>query len=267
MRRPILRYHGGKWILAPWIISNFPKHRIYCEPFGGAASVLLRKERAYAEIYNDLDSEIVNVFKQARDNGEKLKEQLVFTPFARDEFNEAFEETDDQLERARRTIIRSFMGFGSDGITSKYKTGFRSNSNRSGSTPAHDWKNYGPAFEMLIDRMQGIVIENRDAIDVMMAHDSVDTLHYVDPPYVLDTRKGKGKHGYRHEMDDQQHIELAQQLKSLKGKVCLSGYHHPLYDELYDGWTVIERAARADGAGKRTEVLWLSYTPNQRDLF
>lgn len=251
-------------MLAPWIISHFPSHRIYVEPFGGAASVLLRKERSYSEVYNELDGEMVNVFAVARDHGEKLKEQLHFTPFSRTEFELSFEPSLYPIEQARRTIIRSFMGFGSDAITSKYVTGFRCNSNRSGSTPAHDWKNYAECFDLIIERLRGVVVENKDAIDCMRQHDSVDTLHYVDPPYLHETRSKKGKHGYRHEMTDQQHRELADFLRTLKGSVVVSGYHSDLYDDLYSGWNIFERAARADGAASRVEVLWISPNTEQK---
>lgn len=175
--RPILRYHGGKWILAPWIISHFPEHRVYTETFGGAASVLLRKQRSYGEIYNDLDGEIVNLFRVVRSNGEALRVVLELTPFSRTEFAESYEKTDDPLEKARRTVTRSFMGFGSN-IHNK-TTGFRSNSNRSGTTPAHDWKNYPLCLGAIIERLRGVCIEKRDAAEIMLAHDEDTTLHYV----------------------------------------------------------------------------------------
>ena len=76
--RPMVRWHGGKWVLAPWIISHFPPHQIYTEAFGGAASVLLKKPRCYAEIYNDLDGEIVNLFRVARERGKDLVALLEF---------------------------------------------------------------------------------------------------------------------------------------------------------------------------------------------
>ena len=64
--RPVLRYHGGKFRLAPWILTFFPRHTVYVEPFGGAAPVLLQKERLGAECYNDLDGEVVNLFRVLR---------------------------------------------------------------------------------------------------------------------------------------------------------------------------------------------------------
>jgi DNA adenine methylase len=251
----MVRYHGGKWNLAPWLLSFFPEHRVYVEAFGGGASVLLRKERSYAEIYNDLDSEIVNVFRVARDHGKELQERLALTPFSRDEFKLAYEQTTDQMERARRTIVRSFMGFGSNSI--QRASGFRANSSRSGTTPAHDWANYGDLFGNLVDRLRGLVIENRDASDVMAAHDGAETLFYVDPPYTFITRD-KGS-DYRHELTDEDHRALAAKLRGLQGFVILSGYPCELYDsELYADWARYERPHFADGARERTEVVWLN---------
>lgn len=83
VKRPLLRYHGGKWKLAPWILRHLPPHRVYVEPFGGGGSVLLQKPRSYAEVYNDLDGEIVNLFRVARERGEELAQAVELTPFAR----------------------------------------------------------------------------------------------------------------------------------------------------------------------------------------
>jgi len=265
--RPLVRYHGAKFLLAPWIISHFPKHRIYVEPFGGGGSVLLRKPRAYAEVYNDLCGEMVNLFKVARDRGNELRTALELTPFARDEFDLSYEPAEDELEQARRTVVRSFMGFGS-GAASGRPTGFRCNSTRSGTTPAHDWGNYPKAFHILQERLQGVVIENRDAAEVMLQQDSPETLHYVDPPYVAETRDGGSD--YRFEMSDEDHKRLAAVLHSLKGHVILSGYRCDLYDQLYADWHRVEREAYADGAQKRVECLWMPYRTadaNQGRLF
>ncbi len=271
--RPILRYHGGKWLLAPWILSHFPEHRVYVEPYGGAASVLLQKPRSYGEVYNDLDGEIVNLFTVARDRGAELV--LSLTPFARDEFLLAYEPCEDRVEQARRTMARSFMGFGS-AAASGAKTGFRANSNRSGTTPAQDWANYPQNVAPIMERLRGVVIENKDACSVMLQHDGAQTLHYVDPPYVFETRSIANpycKKGYRHEMTNDQHRELAATLRELAGMVILSGYACPLYGELYGGWYQVERPALADGARPRTEILWMNESAaekqsrNQERLF
>jgi DNA adenine methylase len=189
IKRPVIRYFGGKYRLAPWIIENLPEHRIYVEPFGGAASVLMRKQRSYAEVYNDIDDEIVNLFRvlQSPQMSKQLTHSLQLTPFARKEFDLAWEVSPDPLERARRLIIRAYMGFGSNAHSLKAKTGFRSNSNRSGTTPAHDWANYPKEIALFCERLSGVVIENRDALKIMEQHDSPDTLFFVDPPYTHDT--------------------------------------------------------------------------------
>ena len=222
--------------------------------------MLLRKPRSYAEVYNDLDVEVVNLYRVLRDDAlaAKLQQQLYLTPFAREEFVAAYGETDDPVERARRLVVLSFMGFGSN-AHAKRSTGFRSNSSRSGTTPAFDWAGYPEALIATIDRLRGVVIENRQAIDVMAQHDSDDAAHYVDPPYVHSTRgRFDMQRAYNHEMTDEQHRELLEFLLTLRGAVVLSGYPHPLYDEVLAGWQRIEQMTYADGARERLEVLWIN---------
>lgn len=261
-RRPIIRYHGGKWILAPWIIEHFPPHRTYVEPFGGGGSVLLRKPRSHAEVYNDLDGEIVNVFTMARERGDELCRLLELTPFARTEFEASYEPVENRLEQARRTILRGFQGFCSAAACGE-KSGFRASSSRSGTTPAHDWRNYPEAFGLIVDRLRGVVIENRDAMVVMASHDSPQTLHYVDPPYVHSTRSVKVRRNdmrksYKHEMSDDEHREMLVFLRGLRGMAVLSGYSTPLYDELLGDWTRVDRPSFSDGARPRVETLWIN---------
>lgn len=260
VKRPVLRWHGGKWMLAPWIISNFPSHRIYTEVYGGGASVLFRKEPSFSEVYNDMDGDAVNLFRVLRDprTGYRLKELLELTPFSRDEFAVSYEPTAEPLEKARRLIVRSFMGFGSNACNDNRGIGFRACSNRSGTIPAHDWNNYPKFLGFAIQRLKGVVIENRPALELFSQHDSSKTLHYVDPPYVHATRK-KGKIGnYNHEMTNEQHADLIEVLKGLEGMVILSGYPSDLYADLLRRWKFVDRNSLADGASPRIERLWFN---------
>jgi DNA adenine methylase len=242
--RPVLRYHGGKFKLADWIISTFPPHRVYVEPFGGAASVLMLKDRSYAEVYNDRWDVVVTVFRVLRDpeKAKELRRLLELTPYARSEFYLAGHQqmsAASDIECARLAILRSFAGFGSASTNGEYATGFRANSNRSGTTPAHDWVNYPSNVEKFAERLRGVIIENKDASEVMLQHDGKDTLHYVDPPYPHDTRvMARGNASYVCEMTDADHHALSETLRGLKGMVVLSGYPCDLYDsELYSGFT------------------------------
>ena len=262
LKRPLLRYHGGKWQLGPWIISHFPPHRTYVEPFGGGGSVLLRKPRAYAEVYNDVWGAVVDVFRVARDPAQaaELERRLRLTPFARDEFRAAYIlETDDIVERARKAIVRSFMGFGSASTNGEYITGFRATSRRSGTTPAHDWAHWPDHIRGFTERLQGVVIENKDAFEVMAHHDGAETLHYCDPPYMHETRNmNRGNASYAHEMTDADHERFCNTVLKLRGMVIVSGYHNALYDRILGGWHVEQCDALADGARARREVLWMN---------
>lgn len=292
--RPVLRYHGGKFRLASRIIDLFPTHRVYTEVFGGGGSVLMQKPRSFAEIYNDLDGEVVNVFRvlQNPKRARRLESLLRLTPFAREEFQLSYKHTRSEVERARRTIIRSFMGFGSDSVSrmkasragfntrlsSVMSTGFRWDANRRGTTPATDWRTFPNQISVFCDRLRGVVIENRDARTILKKMDDEDALHYVDPPYPSSVRRiGNGttpEHRYRHEMSDVDHEQLAALLHSLKGMVIVSSYPGPLYARLYADWKTTEWTSgqfsgQKTGDKKRTEMVWMNaaaakYSPIQR---
>lgn len=262
--RPALRYHGGKFRLAPWILKFFPPHAVYVEPFGGGASVLLRKPRAHTEVYNDIADEIVNVFRVLRDPSQaaELRRLVELTPAARVEFALSYQPSDDPVEQARRTVVRSFMGFGSGAVFSKHATGFRTGARgERNKSAAHDlvtWPDQVPAF---VERLRGVTIESRDALLVMQATDGPGVLHYVDPPYPHSTRgNARGvRQKYALELSDDDHRVLAGVLKDLHGMVVLSGYPCDLYDrELFPDWERHQVVALADGARKRMEVVWLN---------
>ena len=260
---PALRYHGAKFRLASWIMQFFPAHVCYVEPFGGAAGVLLQKQRVYAEVYNDLDGAVVNFFRVLQDPQlrQRLIEALVLTPYARNEFEIAWEPADDPIEQARRLCIRAQMGFGSAGAT-KGHTGFRIDTKREYGTAQHLWATYPAAVAAAGQRMTGVLIENRSAIEVMLAHDSDLTLHFVDPPYVLDTRVMTGnRRSYRHELTDADHTQLLDAVCRLDGYVVLSGYRSDMYDSMLPDWTCHSTKARISagrGTALRDEVVWLN---------
>ncbi len=264
--RPPLRYYGAKWRIAPWVISHLPPHRNYVEPFGGGAAVLLRKRRSRVEIYNDLEGEVVHFFRTLRDRdlAGQLIEQLRLTPFAREEFEAAFEPSPDPVERARRFAVKSHMGFGSNTVllTSARQTGFRGTRSTSNTAPAANWRDLPDCLSAIVERLQGVTIENRDAPDVIASNAAPATLFYCDPPYMPETRSKLNpscvKHRYLHELDEGDHARLLELLCGVDAMVALSGYANPLYDDRLQGWARLEHHALADGARKRTEVLWLN---------
>lgn len=258
LKRPVLRYHGGKWKIGDWVKQFFPVHKTYVEPFCGAASVLMQKDRVLCEVINDLDGRIVNLFRvlQDKNQAEELRRRCFLTPFSRGEFDLAYEDTDDPIEQARRLIILSFFGYGSKSCITKNKNGFRSRRKNSAS-PAVDWSRWPDHIPAFVERLRGVVVENKPAIDIVRAYDLENGLIYCDPPYVHNTRTLLNG-SYHFEMVDKDHRELAAALRECKGYVVVSGYPSELYDEIFKDWPQFSRKAYADQSAERTEVVWLS---------
>lgn len=264
--RPALRYHGGKFRLAPWVMQFFPSHGCYVEAFAGAASILLQKPRVPAECLNDLDDRVVSFFRVLRDpeRASELRRRCALTAFSRTELEWSFATPTDELDAAHRLVVRSFMGHGSDAATRTTRTGFRSKLTEGRALPASEWAGWPDAIAALTERLQGVVIENDDAVRVIGRLDSPRTLFYCDPPYLHSTRSSKtgksGSNGYLHEMTDEDHERLADTLRRVAGMAVISGYPSSLYEALYSGWERHERQHVADSARMRTEVVWLNPT-------
>ena len=261
--RPVLRYHGGKFKIAKWIISHFPEHEIYVEPFCGAASILMAKRRSAIEIINDADDRIARLFVVLRDpdKAARLKRLCELTPFSRFELRRAYDVTGDDVEDSRRLLAASFMGIGTQAINIS-TTGF-AYSSKTGTSSAETWAAWPRAIRQFTARLKGVVIENVDAITLINRLDDPNALIYCDPPYVSATRTDGGSQ-YRHEMSDDDHIALARTLHDAKGIVALSGYDSGLYAELYASWAKATKGTRATGnpingdQPKRVECLWLN---------
>lgn len=261
IKSPALRYHGAKFRLAPWIIEHLPEHTCYVEPFGGAAGVLLRKKRSYSEVYNDLDGEVVNFFRVLRNpiDNARLRALCALTPYSREEFDAAYEPTENPIEQARRMVVRACMGFGSAAAVGG-QSGFRSDSKRLYATASHLWANYPDHLAAVGRRFSGVIIENRAAIDVIKAHDSEKTAFFLDPPYMPETRVQRNSY-YRFEMDEADHIALLEVILRVKGMALISGYDSDLYNDMLSGWSKTMKGARISagrGTKVRTECLWIS---------
>lgn len=266
IRRPVMRYHGGKFRAAPWVISHLPRHRVYVEPFGGAASVLLLKPPAQADVYNDIDEDVVNVFQVLRDPAlaEQLRAALELTPYSRVEFDESYHVVDEprpSVERARRTLARAGMAF-STASRRRSRTGFRATPVRASSTTGiHDWMTWPEHVPRFVERLRSVILESRPALDVIRQQDNEDALFYVDPPYVESTRSldGIARHrAYARELTDDDHAELAEVLHGCKGMVAISGYCSDLYDRLYADWPHYDRHSYNGHNHRTVERLWLS---------
>lgn len=259
--RPVLRYHGGKFRLAPWVVSWLPAHRVYLEPYLGAGSVFMHKPRCHVEVLNDLSDRIVNLFQVLRDphQAQELERLLRLTPYARAEYEAAIVPTDAPVEAARRLVTLAYMGFGAASLNTKHLSGFRVKWSGSYVSGSNSWLRYPDAIAAFTERLQGVTIERKPALRLIEQYDKENVLIYADPPYVGTERNmSHPSCRYQYDMTEQDHRDLAAVLRASKSMVVLSGYPSLLYDELFPDWKMVTCQARIEHGQIRTEALWLN---------
>lgn len=270
----LIVWFGGKGTLAPKIIPHFPEHKIYVEPFGGGAAIMLQKKPSDIEVYNDLDSGLVNFFRVIRDRDlfKRFYETVNLYPYSREEYyhcKKTWMECKDPVDKAIKWFVVARWSFsGSFGASWSHT---KTHSRRGMSGPISRWLTCLDKLPEIVDRLKQIQVEQKDYVDIIEQYDNKETLFYVDPPYFPETRSA-GK--YTFELSESDHVNLLDMLLQIKGKFVLSGYHNALYDCMLDSFDVIEietvchAAAKTKATGlkgkgsllknqKRTEVLWI----------
>lgn len=261
-------WYGGKYYYAEGIIKHFPEHRVYIEPFGGAANILLNKIESEVEIFNDLDGRICTFFKVLRDR-EQFDEMiriLNLTPYSRRDFVEVItgDEPKTDVEKACHFFIRCRQSMGGLGM-SKLSPASWMVSLRTRRNMAEPVSKYLSAIEGLEDiasRFRSVVIENRDAVTLIEKYDRDDALFYCDPPYVPESRHGNQATTYGCEMTAEDHRTLLDTLKKCAAKVIVSGYHSEMYDNALTGWnqeTFKAKSQISNSGQSRTEVIWKNF--------
>ena len=257
----LIKYPGSKWGLAGWIISHFPEHHSYLEPYFGSGAVLFHKPRSHIETVNDRDGDVVNLFEWIKRDPERLAYEVYYTPYARQVYEGAFAaKPEDSLGQAVNFYIRCNMGHGFR--TNGEKVGWKNDvQGRERAYAAGDWCRIPERIMAAAERLRGVQIEHRDALELIARFNFEKVLIYCDPPYVLSTRHGKQ---YKYEMGDADHIRLLELLLRHKGSVVISGYDSDLYNQMLSGWHKEYRAAYSQAASKKQEAIWMNFEPDQQ---
>ncbi len=259
----VLKWPGTKWSIARRIVNLMPIHKIYLEPFFGAGAVFFSKSQCNTEILNDLDSEVVNLFRCIRDNPSELARLIYCTPYSREEYKGSYDRTGTDMERARLFLIRANMArAGMQYYSSSWRHAGPVLGAQSKQRVIGDWNKLPDSILEAAERLKQAEIENEDALKLIEKYNTKDCLIYVDPPYLLSTRRQRY---YNVEMTEVgEHERLLKLLKKHSGKVVLSGYNSDLYNDTLDGWDKLEFETSAEQGKKRVEVIWANYTINEQ---
>ncbi|MCP1147926.1 DNA adenine methylase [Bacillus sp. 1735sda2] len=268
MTRSPLIWFGGKAKYAELIINKMPGHKVYVEPFGGAAHVIAHKPKGGHEVYNDIDGNVVNFLMQVRKNPKAMQSACESIPYSRQLYEQwkAEDYPKDDFERAVRWFYMNRSGISKGNAENVPQTGWR-HSTQSGQNPANGYLSACEAIANFAKRMQGVMIEKKDFREIIEKYDSKETLFYIDPPYV-----GREKF-YAGGFTEKDHRDLANLLKKASGKVILSYYQDPLIEELYSDWHKETFAAYKQVVGSSEkdryaeEMLLFNYEITQLSLF
>lgn len=259
--KAIIKYPGSKWSIANWIISFFPEHHSYLEPYFGSGAVLFNKSRSNIETVNDLDGNVVNLFEWIRKDPEKLAHEIYWTPYSRKVYEEAFAAVpEDSLRKTVNFYIRLNMGHGFR--TNGEKVGWKNDvQGRERAYAAQDWCNLPEKIMQAAERLRGVQIENKPAVELIQRFNYSNVLIYADPPYVLRTRHGKQ---YRCEMTDKEQEEMLDVLLAHQGSVLISGYDNDLYNDRLKSWYREETTCYSQVCSKKREILWMNFEPERQ---
>lgn len=248
----ILHYPGSKWSLADWIISHMPPHQTYLEPFFGSGAVFFNKAPSALETINDLDGEVINLFKVIRDHPNELTRILIFTPYSRQEYLDSHIPVENDIEKARRFLVRCWQSIR---VKTGSISGWKCRGTHDDSYRIKQWNELPDKISAVANRLKQVQIENRPAVDVISRYNKDEVLIYADPPYLESTRNGAI---YQNEMSDEDHIQLLNVLINHTGPAFLSGYDNELYSDILSNWHREERKQVIDNGTNRTEVLWIN---------
>jgi len=258
-------YFGSKNKIALQLCSNLPPHNCWVEAFCGSAALTLRKDPAPIEVINDIDKEIINLFKQLRTNHEALCREIELTPYAEQELIDARTHIKGltELERARRFLVQSMMAI--NGVFGEERGGFShsdSYSRNEKEARVNRWYNLPTRLHQVVERLRSVRIDSKDALKLLTSYiNRPATLVYLDPPYF-----GDRTNGYTNDANCIDfHTSLLKLANKAKCMIFISGYQNDLYDSILTtakGWEKKSiKTTTKDSTGNshaRIEVVWMN---------
>lgn len=258
--KSVIKYPGSKWNIAPQLVELIPEHHSYVEPFFGSGAVLFNKPVSDIETVNDLDSDVVNLFRCIQKDSERLARLVMTTPFSREEYERQFDGCTSTLyasnfQRAAGFLIKCWQGHGFR--TNGYKVGWKNDVvGREKAYALWNWYRLPDWIIDITERLRKVQIENRPALEVIERFNYSQVFMYLDPPYMLGTRSGKQ---YMHEMTDAEHEELLQMILQSRAKIMISGYETDMYNDYLSGWEKKQFSSCAEHGKPRVETVWMNY--------